>query len=63
MNASVQTIPFNFNSNAVRVINQGGNAWFVASDVSDALGYRNANDMTRVLDEDEADTHSMRIRS
>lgn len=52
MNKSVQTIPFNFNSNAVRVINQGGNAWFVAQDVSDLLGYRDASNMARVLDDD-----------
>ena len=63
MKNQAQAIPFNFNSNAVRVINQDGNAWFVASDVSDALGYRDASNMVRVLDDDESDTHTVSIRS
>ena len=56
---STQTIPFNFNQTAVRVINQDNNAWFIAQDISDALGYRDANAMTRVLDADEKGTHTV----
>ena len=39
-----------------------GNPWFVARDVSDALGYRMPSDMTRRLDADEKDTQVMRTR-
>ncbi|WP_263282063.1 phage antirepressor KilAC domain-containing protein [Leifsonia sp. ZF2019] len=34
--------------------------WFVATDVSSALGYRMASDMGRNLDEDEKGTHILR---
>ncbi|MDR2366003.1 MAG: Bro-N domain-containing protein [Zoogloeaceae bacterium] len=54
---------FNFNSHAVRVIVRDDAPWFVAADVADALEYRNAPDMTRFLDDDEAATHNLRIRS
>jgi prophage antirepressor-like protein len=52
-----------FNQNEITVINKDSQAWFVASEVANALSYRNANDMTRVLDTDESDTHTVRIRS
>ena len=52
-----------FDSHALRVIDLEGEPWFVATDVASVLGYRNAPDMTRMLDEDEAGTHEMRIRS
>jgi prophage antirepressor-like protein len=52
---------FNFQSYTVRVIVRDGDPWFVASDVADALEYRDAPDMTRVLDEDEiGSTHIVR---
>ncbi|MDY0074045.1 MAG: BRO family protein [Thauera sp.] len=54
---------FNFRSTAVRTTILDGVAWFVASDVAKALNYRNANDMTRMLDEDERGTHIVRIVS
>lgn len=47
----------------VRTVEKGGLVWFVASDIAKALNYRNADDMTRVLDDDEADTHIVRIPS
>ncbi|MEY2342088.1 Bro-N domain-containing protein [Acidithiobacillus sp. IBUN Pt1247-S3] len=56
-------VSFQFHSLEVRTIDRDGQVWFVASDVAQALGYRNADDMTRWLDEDEADTHNLRIRS
>lgn len=37
-----------------------GIIWFIASDISKVLGYRMASDMTRVLDEDEKDTQTIR---
>lgn len=57
-------VPFSFESHEIRVIaNDQGDPWFVANDVSELLGYRNAPDMTRMLDEDEKGTHNLRIRS
>lgn len=44
----------------IRVSNEGGEPWFVASDVAKALGYRMASDMNRRLDDDEKGTRSMR---
>lgn len=42
---------------------EGGEPWFVASDIAKALGYRMASDMTRRLDEDERGTRSVRTPS
>lgn len=47
----------------VRAVLVQGEPWFVATDVAAVLGYRNAPDMVRMLDSDEADTHILRIRS
>ncbi|MBU2713632.1 phage antirepressor [Zooshikella harenae] len=52
-------IPFKFNTSAVRVINKEGEPWFVATDVANALGYRDAFNMCRALDDDEKDTHTV----
>lgn len=54
---------FHFNSHPVRVVERAGHVWFVATDVADALEYRNAPDLTRNLDDDEKGTHNLRIRS
>ena len=54
---------FLFHSTEVRTVDRDGQVWFVAGDIAKALGYRDALNMTRVLDEDEADTHIMRTRS
>ena len=40
----------------VRVICRDGQPWFVAKDVAQALGYRDAEKMSRNLDDDEKDT-------
>lgn len=45
---------------AVRTVERDNLIWFVASDIAKALSYRNADDMTRVLDEDERGTHIVR---
>lgn len=41
----------------LRVILNDGNPWFIASDVAKALGYRDAANMARNLDDDEKGTH------
>lgn len=54
---------FAFDSAAVRTLEIDGEPWFVATDIAKILGYRNAPDMVRNLDEDEADTHNLRSSS
>ncbi len=57
-------IPFSFESTEIRAIaNDQGEPWFVAGDVAEVLGYRDAANMTRMLDDDEADTHNVSSRS
>lgn len=52
-----------FQSNQVRTVIRNDDPWFIALDVAKILEYRNAGDMTRILDADESDTHNVRIRS
>lgn len=54
---------FNFRNTEVRTLVLDDEVWFVASDVAKALNYRNADDMTRMLDDDEAGAHIVRSRS
>ena len=44
---------FNFQNRDVRVIDRGGEPWFVAKDVAEVLGYSETNRMTARLDGDE----------
>lgn len=53
-------IPFNFESKEIRVVEINNEPWFVASDIASALEYRDAYDMTRILDDDEKGTHNLR---
>jgi prophage antirepressor-like protein len=53
-------ILFDFQSVNVRVIQRPEGPWWIAADVAAILGYRNAPDMVRNLDPDEADTQNMR---
>lgn len=46
-------IPFDFNGASVRVINEGGNALFIAADVAEHLDHRDATSLVRGLDDDE----------
>lgn len=49
---------FAFDSHAVRVVEgKDKEPWFVATDVAKILGYRDAEKMTRILDDDEKGTH------
>lgn len=42
---------------------ENGIIWFVAKDVADVLGYRMASDMTRLLEDEDVDTQTMRTLS
>ena len=53
-------LPYDFEDNLVRVVLIAGDPWWVAADVAKVLGYRNAPDMVRNLDEDEKGTHIVR---
>lgn len=57
MDAQSQLTPFNFNQTTVRVINRDSEAWFVAKDVAEALGYTHVPHALRMLDEDEKGVH------
>ena len=54
---------YDFKSIQVRVVEKDGVAWFVAGDVAKALGYPDAKQMTRILDDDEAALHIVQSRS
>ena len=47
---------FNFQNRDVRVIDRGGEPWFVGKDVAGVLGYSDTQAMTRRLDADEVST-------
>lgn len=57
MTATTAITPFNFNNNEIRLIVREGDPWFVTSDVARVLGYRDASNAGRVLDDDEKGTH------
>nr|WP_278915336.1 Bro-N domain-containing protein [Pseudomonas lactis] len=58
--AASNVIPFKFGKQQVRTLLIDDQPWFVAVDVSSALEYRIAGDMTRNLDEDEKGTQIVR---
>ncbi|MBD9675526.1 Bro-N domain-containing protein [Pseudomonas sp. PDM18] len=58
-----RVIPFEFGRQQVRTLLVDGQPWFVAADVSAALDYRMAADMTRNLDDDERGTQIVRTPS
>lgn len=47
----------------IRATSRNGEPWFVAGDIAELLGYRDAANMARNLDDDEKDTHNLSIRS
>jgi len=53
---STNVIPFNFGKQQVRTLLIGGEPWFVATDISAALQYRDSFNMCRNLDDDEKGT-------
>lgn len=54
---STDLTQFNFHGQGIRTItDEHGQPWFVATDVANALGFRDANAMTRRVDEDDKGT-------
>lgn len=54
MNTEIQ--PFEFEGNKVRALADGDEVMFVASDIAKILGYRDAEKLTRTLDDEEKGT-------
>ncbi len=56
----VQLKTFIYESKKVRTyLDKYNNPWFVASDIANLLGYRDANNATRILDPEEKGTHNV----
>lgn len=60
MNDKIQ--PFEFEHSQVRALADGTEVMFVASDIAKILGYRDAANLTRNLDDDERGTHEVSTR-
>ena len=57
-------IPFQFNTaSEIRTVLINDDVWFIASDIARVLDFRDAEKLTRMLDDDEADTHIVGTRS
>jgi BRO family, N-terminal domain len=50
-------LSYQFDDAPIRVVMIAGDPWFVANDLARALGYRDAPNMVRNLDDDERGTH------
>ncbi len=50
-------IPYQFDGRNIRIVERDGEYWFVAGDVADELGHRDAGNLARSLDDDEKGTH------
>lgn len=53
---SREIMEFQFHQAMIRIVDRDSQVWFVASDVAQALGYRDALNLARWLDEDEKGT-------
>ena len=51
--------PFQFEGRNVRLVDRDGKTWCVASDVARELGFRDAANLIRMLDDDEKGRHSV----
>jgi anti-repressor protein len=54
----VEATLFNFRGNKIRLL-VGDEPWFVAKDLAEALGYRDAHNLCRRIDDDDKDTRSV----
>lgn len=55
--------PFHYGDEQVRTYEEGGEIWFIATDVARVLGYGDATHMTRGLDPDEVRLHNVETRA
>lgn len=61
--ASTTLTPFHYGDEQVRTYEEGGEIWFIATDVARVLGYRDAEKMTRNLHAYEVGTHIVGTRA
>jgi prophage antirepressor-like protein len=54
---------FEFGDDQIDVIYKDGEPWFVASQVAKVLGYSESTNMVRMLDDEEAAPHLVKVRS
>ncbi|WP_276670245.1 phage antirepressor [Schaalia cardiffensis] len=53
----MEPIPFEYEGTSVRtIVADGGEPWFVAADIAKILGYRDAHNLARRIDEDDRGT-------
>lgn len=57
---ALQVFTFEPTGDQIQTVTIDGTPWMVAAPIARALAYRDANDMTRSLDEDEKGTHTVR---
>jgi len=57
---ALQVFTFEPTGDQIQTVMRDGVPWMVAPPIARALAYRDANDMTRNLDEDEKGTHTVR---
>lgn len=50
---------FTYGNHAVRTVTRDGDPWFIAADVAQILGYRDAANLTRRIDDEDKGTHLM----
>ena len=56
---TTELVPFTYQDAQLRVVTIDGEPWFVAGDAARMLGYRDAHNLARRLDDDEKGTHSL----
>jgi prophage antirepressor-like protein len=56
----IQLFTYEPTGDQIQAVMRDGTPWMVAAPIARALAYRDANDMTRTLDEDEKGTHTVR---
>ncbi len=56
---TAELVPFTYRDAQLRCLTIDGEPWFVAGDAARMLGYRDAHNLARRLDDDEKGTHSL----
>lgn len=63
-NSTQQLTTFNFTPGlSIKATVKDGQPWFIAQDISKALGFRDAFNATRILDADELGTHEVSMNT
>ena len=57
--ASMNIIPFNFDSKQIRVVEINNEPWFFAQDLALSLGYSSTNAMNKIIDDEDKQIHTI----